>query len=184
MICRSPTRLLHDHRRERIALARGDPRQHLLDRHVDDLREALQLAEAQVPLVRQVGRPERDGGAARGSRRARGRCGRGSARAAPRAGPSAAGCSARRAGTAWPERTCSAHRRRNSVAKMSSTTPPRIATRSAICGVRRYGSSTRGSAGGTCSLPLGASQGGAPLPRARASRAAAAASSRASRRAP
>src|SRR5271170_124477 len=46
-----------------------------------------------------------------------------------------------------PESTWSAQRRRKSTAKMASATKPRIATRSASCGVSRYGSSTRGSDG-------------------------------------
>src|SRR6266566_6224062 len=46
-----------------------------------------------------------------------------------------------------PESTCSAHRRRNSTAKMVSARKPSTATRSASCGVSRYGSSTRGSPG-------------------------------------
>ena len=46
-----------------------------------------------------------------------------------------------------PERTCSAQRRRNSTAKIVSARKPSTATRSASCGVSRYGSSTRGSPG-------------------------------------
>src|SRR5579862_63534 len=44
-------------------------------------------------------------------------------------------------------RTWSAQRRRKSTAKIASATAPRTPTRSASCGVRRYGSSTRGSGG-------------------------------------
>src|SRR5262249_33248992 len=46
-----------------------------------------------------------------------------------------------------PARTCSAQRRRKSTANTASARNPSTATRSASCGVRRYGSSTRGSRG-------------------------------------
>src|SRR4051794_24772638 len=46
-----------------------------------------------------------------------------------------------------PESTCSAHSRRNRIAKIARASAPRIAMRSAICGVSRYGSVTRGSGG-------------------------------------
>src|SRR3954466_15470420 len=46
-----------------------------------------------------------------------------------------------------PERICSDHRRRKSTPKTTSAIAARIATRSAIRGVKRYGSSTRGSRG-------------------------------------
>jgi hypothetical protein len=39
-------RLLHDHRRQRVSFALGDPFQHLSDRHVQDLLEAVQLAQS------------------------------------------------------------------------------------------------------------------------------------------
>src|SRR6478672_5343951 len=46
-----------------------------------------------------------------------------------------------------PARICSDQSRRKSTAKMTSAIAARIATRSAIRGVKRYGSSTRGSRG-------------------------------------
>ena len=44
-----------------------------------------------------------------------------------------------------PARICNDHSRRKSTAKMTSAIAARIATRSAIRGVKRYGSSTLGS---------------------------------------
>src|SRR4051794_33175931 len=46
-----------------------------------------------------------------------------------------------------PESTWRAQTRRKSTANAARATEPSTATRSAICGVSRYGSSTRGSAG-------------------------------------
>src|SRR5437763_16757406 len=64
----------------------------------------------------------------------------------------------------WPERICSAQSRRNSAPKTSSTNPPRTATRSAACGVSRYGSSTRGSGGRNVLLAKQAHLSGALAP--------------------
>ena len=61
-------------------------------------------------------------------------------------------CAARR--YCSPESTCSAQRRRKRMAKMPSATAPRIARRSASFGVRRYGSTTRGSGGRNAGEPL------------------------------
>src|SRR5207247_10926613 len=52
-----------------------------------------------------------------------------------------------------PERTSSAHSRKKSAPKTASATAPTIAIRNASCGVRRYGSSTRGSGGRNLLLP-------------------------------
>src|SRR5437870_428847 len=46
-----------------------------------------------------------------------------------------------------PARISSAHSRRKSAPKTTTAIVPRIATRSASCGVRRYGSAVRGSGG-------------------------------------
>src|SRR5215210_3111797 len=54
-------------------------------------------------------------------------------------------CAARR--YCSPERTYSAHRRRNRIAKTASASAPRIANRNASLGVSRYGSTTLGSGG-------------------------------------
>ena len=56
-----PDGLLDDHRRQRVAFPRSDPLQHVVDRDMQDPFESLQLTKAQVPLVRQIGRPEDDG---------------------------------------------------------------------------------------------------------------------------
>ena len=45
-------------RRQRVALALGDPGQHLADRDVHDARKPLQLVLARAPRLRQVGRVE------------------------------------------------------------------------------------------------------------------------------
>ena len=52
--------LAHDHRRDRVAAARLDPAQHLVDRDVHDPREPPQLVQARGPGHRQVGRVQLD----------------------------------------------------------------------------------------------------------------------------
>src|SRR5215210_709018 len=54
-----------------------------------------------------------------------------------------------------PESTCSAQSRKKSTPKAASATAPRIPIRSASCGVKRYGPSTRGSGGRKRSGPVG-----------------------------
>ena len=51
-------RLLDDYRRRRVAAALLQLADHLRDRHVDDLREALQLFQSRGPLLGEIGRPE------------------------------------------------------------------------------------------------------------------------------
>src|SRR3954462_10834001 len=53
-----------------------------------------------------------------------------------------------------PESTCSAQSRKKSTPKASRATAPRIPIRSASCGVKRYGLSTRGSGGRKRSEPV------------------------------
>ena len=53
--------LLDDYRSRRIAAALLELRDHLPDRHVDDLREAPQLVQPRGPFLRKIGRPELDG---------------------------------------------------------------------------------------------------------------------------
>src|SRR5581483_1710822 len=57
-----------------------------------------------------------------------------------------------------PDSTCSAQRRRKSTANTLSVRKARIATRNASCGVRRYGSETRGSPGRNRPLPRSAKE--------------------------
>jgi hypothetical protein len=63
VVLRHTDGFLHDHRRERVALTFRDPLEHVRDGNVQDPLEVLQLAQPEVPLVRQVRRPEDNGGA-------------------------------------------------------------------------------------------------------------------------
>ena len=83
----------------------------------------------------------------RRSGRARGRTGRRSCRGAPRWSRAAAGSPPPPSRYLSGERIWSDHSLRKRTPKAMSAKPPRMATRIAIRGVRRYGSSTFGSGG-------------------------------------
>ena len=138
-----------------------------------DLGERAQLLAARRASA-SAGRPARARAACRPrSTRARARSGRRSSRAARRPGGVRTRLSFARARYLSPASTCSAQSRRKSTAKTASATKPIIATRKASCGVRRYGSSTRGSRRQEpLGLAIAASQGAAPRAPGRGARTA------------